>query len=826
MISMQRNAFFMEGWLFFAILLHAGCVNPSSPATATKTSSSAEQLPAAATDKPVGERSANEVLQKLLTTYRQAQAYEDQGVVRLAYRQGGAPVSQEFPVAVAFQRPNKLALIAYQAMVKCDGKELRAKINEPDANNFDNQVLIRPAPQVLKLADLASDQVLHDFLISRLRRQPIQLELLLESGGLISAFGSDVACQRLDDEKHNGRTCFRIAVPSPGGAFIFWIDQTDSSLRRLDYPAAALLPDLASDPTVSDVQLVADLREARIVDSIPPPQFAMDVPPNAKRMKSFVIPPQPLPSSLFGKQPGSFYFESLTGGRVGNGELTGKIAILAWYQDHPACEATLQQVSLARSRLKDDADVAFYAVATDPAAKTNDALQARLADWKVDLPIVRDLEAFGDKLFKIQLQPTIIVLDKQGRVQIFQTGGSPELADQLVISAERLKRGDDLAGEILARHEQERQQYEQLLARGGPEPGQLIEIPEAVIRRRSEPKQLKLQPLWTCSEVKSPGNILMVESRGQPSRIFVIEGWRTVTEIDPQGHVVSRHALDIPDQAAVTFVRSAADKAGRRYYVAGAPLGPQLFLFDDQWKLLLAFPPPGQPPLQLLDLAFARLDDADETPAILAASAGDVGLVALSFSGEVRWRNRAFPNAVSVAAAPADEIGSLAFFVTGETGSVLRVNRFGRDEPPVAVGKWPILRLIASHFEGAKNASLLALSNNDKRELVAVGLTGQLKECWNYPLPSGVHQKPIEAVTSSHVLPGREGEWWLAGPDGSIHVISEDGQFFDSLNYGAVLTGLAATKIGDEPALLVSTEEGLAAVGVQASPTSKPRREY
>jgi len=36
--------------------------------------------------------------------------------------------------------------------------------------------------------------------------------------------------------------------------------------------------------------------------------------------------------------------------------------------------------------------------------------------------------------------------------------------------------------------------------------------------------------------------------------------------------------------------------------VGSAPLGPQLFIFDEQWKLLLAYPPPDQPPLAVVDL--------------------------------------------------------------------------------------------------------------------------------------------------------------------------------------------------------------------------------
>jgi hypothetical protein len=154
------------------------------------------------------------------------------------------------------------------------------------------------------------------------------------------------------------------------------------------------------------------------------------------------------------------------------------------------------------------------------------------------------------------------------------------------------------------------------------------------------------------------------------------------------------------------------------------------------------------------------------------------------------------------------------------------VNRFGHDEPPVTISNWPILRLLAGRFVGAKQAAFVGLSNNGKGEPFAVGLTDKLKECWNYPLPAGAHQKPIEPVFSSHVLPGRQGEWWLAGPDGSIHLISEDGELFDSFHFGAALTGLAASRLNGRPVLLIATDEGLSAWEIALSPVAKPGREY
>jgi len=802
-----------------------------NPDPANKPTSAASQP--ANTDKPPADWSANEVLKRLLATYRQAKTYRDQAVVRLSFRQNGQPLSQEQPNAVAYERPDKLSLTAFQATLKSDGKELKAKIEDAASNNVDGQMVVRPAPQPLKLAELARDELLYETISSRLRRQPVQLELLLEAGGLIAAFDADAACQRLSDKEHGGRLCYRVEVPSPGGPFVFWVDQKDFLLRRLDYPTQALVPDLANDPSITQLELFADLRNAAIGEKIDPSQFQLEVPATAKLMKAFTRPPPPLPTDLFGQQPAVFSFSRLDGRRISDSELTGKITVLAWYHDNPACEATLQQVSLAAQRLAKEDAVACYAVATDPTSVSNETLQRRLAEWKVELPILRDLEAFGDKAFHIEFQPTIVVLDKRGCVQVFQSGGSPELADQLVAIVQRLQRGDDLASEIVNEYRREREKYEQLRSRGGPEPGELVEVPEAVIRQRSEPGKFQIKSLWNC-ELENAGNILVATAANKPIALFSISGGRSVVEFNSAGKIIAKHPLAIPEQTAITFLRSAVDKSGRRYFVGSSPLAPQFFLFDEQWKLLLAYPPPNQAQLGVADLALTDLDD-DGNFEILVAAAGGAGVVALSTQGELRWRNDKLPTALSVALSAADDVGSRAIFVTGdEKGSVTRINRFGNEEPPVTVGKWPIMRIFGAPFSAndAKSqanlsqANLFGLSTNAKNEPYAIGLNSELAERWNYPLPLGVHQVPIEPVTPSQALFPKSGEWWIAGPDGSVHLIAADGQLFDSFFTGSPLTGIAATKLDDQPVLLVSSATGITAFELYLSTKPTAKREY
>lgn len=759
---------------------------------------------------------ASAVLSDLLTTYREAKSYSDQGRALLRFRQNGEWFEDQWKTSVAFQRPNRLFVQAFQATIACDGKELRGRIEDAETNHVDGQFLVRPAPQELKLKDLASDTLLYDILSSQLRRQPIQLELLLESQGLASAFREEIACQLLADASIEGRLCRRVEVPSPGGNFIFWVDAKESILRRLEYPAAALLPGLAQDPSVSELSLTAELTGAELNPRLSPEQFALAIPSGAKRMRSLVIPPRPLPTDLFGKAVEDFFLTTLNEEKLRREDLAERIAVLVWFRDDPACQAPLQQVEQVRLELADDKRATFYAVSTDPTTRRGDELATLLASWQVGMPLVRDLEAFGDSVFKIQVQPTIIVLDGRGRVQIVQAGGGPDLARQLGVILERLLKGEDVAAEILKRAAAERAEYEKLIASGGPPPTELLEIPETVIRKRTEPKRLKLEELWTNKETKSPGNLCVFAGDDKQDHLLVITGWRGVTELTAEGKPLSHHELPIPAQAAVTYLRTAKDSKGRRHYLAAAPLAPELYLFDEDWKLKLTHPSSPGSPLQLGDAQLAWLEGADEL-SVYAGYVDLVGLQSISLDGKVNWRSRSFPNVLSVAVVPgksAAPTGS-GLFLSGDAGTVLQVNGAGKEQPPGWVrtldDKLAISHITAAPFVDAKQASFLGIASGAKGEFMAVGFDAALKRWWHYLLPPGAHQRPIEPVTSGELLPERAGTWVIAGPDGSIHFISEDGELTDSFYYGAAITGIAICKINSAPALVVATDAGVTA---------------
>src|SRR5690606_29264707 len=93
---------------------------------------------------------------------------------------------------------------------------------------------------------------------------------------------------------------------------------------------------------------------------------------------------------------------------------------------------------------------------------------------------------------------------------------------------------------------------------------------------------------------------------------------------------------------------------------------------------------------------------------------------------------------------------------------------------------------------------------------VVVGVSPTGQELWSYDLPEGLHKYLIERIVPGQLAPG-DGGWLLPAADGSIHILTKDGQVVDRFNYGAPLTGLALASIEGNPVLLVSTADGLAA---------------
>lgn len=409
-------------------------------------------------------QSADEILRATIAAYGQAVSYSDRGVVRLRYRLDGRWVHDEGKLAVTFARPNKLSLQAYQLALTSDGNRLHARIVDESTADFDGQIMVRPAPQSLGLDDLYDDPMILNVMAGGMGGPPATLELLLEEEPLKNVFEPGVKRELLGKDDIRQRPCHRVKITLETGALVFWIDCKSHVVRRLEYPTAKLAQEMAKNANCSDVTLTAEFRDARIDRPIDKKSFRFDIPDDAKIVRRFVVPPQSLPTEMLGQTPGDFHFVNLQGEAVTRDSLLGKVAVLVWFNDHPASQMGLEQISTVYAKYADEPRISFHAVCTEPTDIGNQHLKQLQERWKIGYPVVRDLQAFGRDVFAVPFAPTTVVLDPRGAVQVFEVGANPGLARQLPGLLQEVLDGGDPASKIVAKCEEERAEYERELA--------------------------------------------------------------------------------------------------------------------------------------------------------------------------------------------------------------------------------------------------------------------------------------------------------------------------------------------------------------------------
>ena len=145
--------------LLAPLLLASGCSKSSAPNenaaaapegdSADAKGTSAASASAASGSPAKAPQSAKEVLQAASQRYLAARTYADVGQLTLRAVVGGEKIEQQIPFAVAFERPGKLRLHAYEGTVISDGEQIYG-LHE----SLPRYAIVQPAPVELSLQDV------------------------------------------------------------------------------------------------------------------------------------------------------------------------------------------------------------------------------------------------------------------------------------------------------------------------------------------------------------------------------------------------------------------------------------------------------------------------------------------------------------------------------------------------------------------------------------------------------------------------------------------------------------------------------------------------
>ncbi len=786
---------FAAGWFALLALWAAGCHQAT------------EATPSTQDRKPP--RTAKEVLERVVEAYHQADRYQDAGRLLVRYTYDGEVVSQTKEFSLAITGPNRLRMRAYDALVVCDGQNLCGILDESPS-----EVLTIAAPAELTAAAVYQDPVLGKALNQIVGSVPLALFLDPDPLPLLLA---NSRAPRLSSPKMIGDDqCYRVRIERREGAFVLWVDQRTWVVRRVEYPADGYRRLIEPLPgAITDMTITAELEGARLDPPIDDSTFDFERPAGASLVKRFE-------DVRVGARIPKFELRTLDGRTITRDSLADKIVVIKLWQkdDVLAYYHDLSSFAEVQRRYQEQDSVVFLAVSADSGEVSDDDLRAALDKVDLSLPIARADYQMAFRSLGLQIVPTTMILGPEGKLQERVVGVYPNQAATLAKHLDTLLAGGDLTLEAPA------QTPESYLFSGyewqnipspeeGARPTMAVQLPKAAITPRSEPKRLRRKQVWSSTAPRQPGNILVVPSDSDSDRVFVVEGLPRVAELSADGKVIAQHRLELPDRddSAVSFLRTAADAGGRRYFLGSKAGVQQVHLFDAQWKRLLSFPEAADHP-GISDALLADLDgDGELEMAVGYVEA--VGVHGVTLKGERLWRNPAAGTVLRLDVTGPDRRGRRQLLVAN--GSILPIDANGDDWSEIALDDIFSRLIFTADLNGDGAAEWCAiamewLAPGKLGSTWAVGFSPRGQERWRHALPDGEHRhRAFEMVTAGDLLGVGIGQWVLAAADGSIHILSSDGGLVDRFNYGAAPSGMAVANLDGRPTLLISTDKAVEA---------------
>jgi hypothetical protein len=516
--------------------------------------------------------------------------------------------------------------------------------------------------------------------------------------------------------------------------------------------------------------------------------IAQWLPEGQHRLRHFVLPPAQRIAPIIGQRIGSFHFTTTDGQQETSDALDNRFQVLLWFQDDQPSRAVLPLLQHVADQFAAHDRVVFRAVCTEPTTEmSHSEVVALTRQLQVTIPVVRDLDAVGRDVLQIDSAPTLVVLDPHHTVHLYEVGARPDMAAILSVVLHQLLAGQNVAQEAQQQAADHRAAFEKHLtmasvdAPGAADAGALRGIAPA-----RSPAQLRLETAWNSDELDNPGNLLLWQEAGQP-RLVAIDGWNKVVQLDGEGRIQARHPLPLDDDGAVTFLRTAVDGQGKRYFVGTARVARACYVFDADWKRVCRYPPadvqhPGVTDAMLADL------DKDGTLEIYVGFQGVLGVHRVDISGNRVWSNRRLSNILSLStSATGDQL-----LVTSDQGTIVAITADSQDRQPQVIAGHAIHQLGSRAAESGAGAVYCGLAYSLSGRFTALGLGGDFQPLWQQQLAEGVFRSQILLPVASRQTAAGHAYWWLAGPDGTLYVQRADGSLADQWATGFDVQGLAA----------------------------------
>jgi hypothetical protein len=377
-----------------------------------------------------------------LGRYRKMARYEDQGQLRVAVE--GSPTFTT-PFRVAWERPNRLAVVTHNMTGNWTSTTWEAIC--PTANNpFPNQRLVRPLPDRIDLDWLLADSL--GGLLSSSIGLPIQLELLLSNDSPEGFSSGDTQLEFLDPSAIDGRECEQIRVLKGGLQWVLWIDSENKLLRKMELPPQLFYPGLPS-LELAKVRCEIELLGAKADLAIDWSGWQIAARPSDVAVRRFVMPPPIASTRILGTTVSPFDLKDPSGELLFDAaEPRRSISILCWIADDEASEGFVKDLMAVRKTLFDQKLIGQSQMLLIGGDKDT-GLETAMKRWNCDLPLAIDRSQLTESLFKVPGIPSLVILDRDRRVQVAETVVSSATVASIPSLVARLIAKEDLASRQL-----------------------------------------------------------------------------------------------------------------------------------------------------------------------------------------------------------------------------------------------------------------------------------------------------------------------------------------------------------------------------------------
>jgi hypothetical protein len=774
--------------------------------------------------------SARQVIDDCRQAYQKLSSYEDDGYVRLAYRMRGELLEDRAPLTVAFQRPGLLGIRAYSIEAGPQDGRWRLQLRDSGKSAVAGQVISRALPAKADFSWLLSDLAISEELAAGLAGFPPQLDMLLGPNpmrGLVD----DSALLKLDPpETVGGELCHVVQVTRGPAQYRLWINQATMLLRRLQMPNAHLTPEMLADASITDTQLTIELPGIKTNEPIDWKKYAIPVSPEAKLVSHFVPAPPRMQVERLGMKVPAFRLRSSDGKQTFNSGETAsdQITVLTWFADHPACKDTAVQLSkivdaVAASSAANR--VQFINVWAEPNAAAGSSFESLANDWRLKGKLVLDSEAVGRDLFGVSEAPTLVVIDGQNRLQIYEERSNPYLTQVLPGLLTRLADGEDLAGDVIRQVELDTQRFQAELWMAAAVDAQQslftppTSYPPRVIAVTKSGEDIKFasdaqivaltvdesQMIWTLTSngllqridpstnVKQEFQTQWSIEANMPVRFEVSSDGKYLAFSQLNGHVVELFDTSIQQNRVVK-------------------MDAQEGVVDLQWMALVGSKSPrlavvtSNKQTKLLDPNnHEQLSGScPSTPlALIPQTNSDT-----SVGGYVVMEDRSIERLIlSSDSTNATVLGRPAAYneKKSETSKLPTVPAKVGFKP--AAGPWKSLSTVGG-------TTILARGWIAQDEPAVILLNAQLQQHWHYRLPLTAERNST-LITTANIDPATgQSMWAISQGNRFVHILPGDGILMDHMQLDEPVHGLAMVPVGNRLVLYVAHPRSIATYSV------------